>query len=149
MTILCPKSAETSIFGPRPLHKEVLGPGIEPTPKQWPKPQQWQHWILNLLLHRELWDRHFYTLLWKYAWNVPTFIRVWGYYWWGGGRMEAGFFLWLQQYTHHKNISLPFTSYLNLLFIFKIHYRVILNFKKFIYGHFCQGKTGTLTFLSN
>ena len=33
-------------------HVEVLRPGIEPVPLQWPKPLWWQCWILNLLCHR-------------------------------------------------------------------------------------------------
>ena len=33
-----------------PKHVEFPGPGIEPTPQQWPEPLQWQYWILNLLL---------------------------------------------------------------------------------------------------
>ena len=31
---------------------EVPGPGIEPTPQQWPKLLAWQHWILNSLCHK-------------------------------------------------------------------------------------------------
>jgi len=41
-----------SHFWPCPLHVEVPGPGIQPTPQQWPKPLWWQHWILNLLHHK-------------------------------------------------------------------------------------------------
>ena len=36
-------------FWPHPQHAEVPRPGIEPTPQRWPEPQQWQHWIINLL----------------------------------------------------------------------------------------------------
>ena len=30
---------------------EVPQPGVEHMPQQWPKPLQWQYWILNLLCH--------------------------------------------------------------------------------------------------
>ena len=36
--------------GAHPWRVEVPRPGIEPTPQQQPKPQQWQCWILNLLI---------------------------------------------------------------------------------------------------
>ena len=35
-----------------PWHVEVPRPGIKPTSQQWPKSQQWQHWILNSLSHQ-------------------------------------------------------------------------------------------------
>ena len=38
-------------FFPLLQHMEVLGPGIESTPQQWPEPQQWQYQILKLLHH--------------------------------------------------------------------------------------------------
>ena len=36
-------------FGPCPRYMEVPQPEIEPASQQWPKPLQWQCWILNLL----------------------------------------------------------------------------------------------------
>ena len=36
-------------FLPCLWHAKLSRPGIEPTPQQWPKPQWWQCWILNLL----------------------------------------------------------------------------------------------------
>ena len=33
-------------------HVEIARPGIEHTPQQWPKPLQWQCWILNPLCHK-------------------------------------------------------------------------------------------------
>ena len=41
------KNATRLLFWLHPWHVEVPGPGIEPTPQQWPEPQQWQCWILN------------------------------------------------------------------------------------------------------
>ena len=38
---------------PHPCHVDFPGPGIEPVPQQWPEPQQWQHWIFNLLHYQE------------------------------------------------------------------------------------------------
>ena len=40
------------LFWPHPWHVEVLWPGIKRAPQQWPKPQQWQHWILSPLSHQ-------------------------------------------------------------------------------------------------
>ena len=37
----------TFFFWPPLCYAEVPGPGIKPTPQQWPKPQQWQCQILN------------------------------------------------------------------------------------------------------
>ena len=34
------------LFWPCPRPAEAPGPGIQPTPLQWPEPQQWQCWIL-------------------------------------------------------------------------------------------------------
>ena len=39
-------------FLPHPWHAEVPRPGIEPAPRQQPKPLQWQCQILNLLCHQ-------------------------------------------------------------------------------------------------
>ena len=39
-------------FFPYPQHAEVPRPGIKPMPQQWPKPLQWQCWILNPLYHK-------------------------------------------------------------------------------------------------
>ena len=36
------------LLWPNPRHMEVPGLGTELTSQQWPKPQQWPHWILNL-----------------------------------------------------------------------------------------------------
>ena len=41
-------------FWPYPWHMEVPRPGIKPMPQQQPEPLQWQHWILNALLHKSL-----------------------------------------------------------------------------------------------
>ena len=38
-------------FWPCPQHIKVPGPEKE-TETQWPKPLQWQHWIVNLLCHK-------------------------------------------------------------------------------------------------
>ena len=40
-------------FWLHPRHMEVPRLRIKHLPQQWPKPQQWQHRILNLLHHRE------------------------------------------------------------------------------------------------
>ena len=38
---------------------EFPGPGIEPQSQQYPEPQQWQHWIFNLLsYHRTRFNAH-------------------------------------------------------------------------------------------
>ena len=42
------------IFWLHMLHVELPRSGIKPMPQQWPKPLQWQSWILNLLCHKEL-----------------------------------------------------------------------------------------------
>ena len=36
------------------LSLQVEVPGIESTPRQWPKPLQWQYCIFNLLCHRRM-----------------------------------------------------------------------------------------------
>ena len=41
------------VFQPHQKQSEVPGPGIQPVLQQWPKPQQWQHWILNPLSHQQ------------------------------------------------------------------------------------------------
>ena len=47
-----------------PWHMEVPGPGIKPMPQQQPKLLQWQHWILNLLHHKQTLDMiHFFSFL--------------------------------------------------------------------------------------
>ena len=40
------------LFWLHPCHVEVPRPGVEATLQQQPEPQQWQHWILNLLSHQ-------------------------------------------------------------------------------------------------
>ena len=45
-----------------PWHVEIPGPGIKTTPQQWPKPQQWQFQILNLLSHQGTPQLYFYIL---------------------------------------------------------------------------------------
>ena len=62
----------------RSQQAEVLGPGIKPLPQQWPKPQQWQCQILNLMsyqrtLGRAPWIKSVPAigfLCWR-AWSSP------------------------------------------------------------------------------
>ena len=49
-------------------HVEVPGPGIKPMTKQWPKPLQWQHQILNPLCHRKLLFLYFKEFFKNFFW---------------------------------------------------------------------------------
>ena len=61
-------------------HVEVPGPGIKPKPQQWPKPLQWQYWILNPIREPKRTPSPFVSLIVKCVWEFLLWLnrlRTW------------------------------------------------------------------------
>ena len=56
-------SMKLVVFWPCLQHAEDPGPGIVPAPQQWPKPWEWQYWILNPLNHKGIANEVFHKKL--------------------------------------------------------------------------------------
>ena len=61
-------------FFPYPQHAEILGPGIEPAPWQWPEPQQWQCQVLNPQHHQgtPVVDSYRNLQIWIYLFKIDN-----------------------------------------------------------------------------